>query len=313
MTCVSEPSPRWREPVTVNAAPRPHWVGNGFRVHGMFSHLAEEQRTDPFLMLDYAAPHDYQPNFQKPRGVGQHPHKGFETVTIAYEGAVAHRDSSGGGGVIERGDVQWMTAGAGVIHDEFHADHFSQQGGTFEMVQLWVNLPARHKLTPPRYQHLAAADIPQIALHDQAGNTTGQIRVIAGEWLEPNHQITGLANTFTPINLWDITVNAGCSMSLQIPGSHHLLLLIRHGEVQINAQGQPVGAAQLVTFGSGQAGSGNDRIQLTALSEQPAQLLLLSGEPINEPIAAHGPFVMNTREEIQQAIQEFQAGKFGRL
>ena len=181
-----------------------HWVGDGFLVQPLFSHMGDDRGTNPFLMLDYAAPYEFSPNeARSPRGVGQHPHKGFETVTIAYHGEVAHRDSSGGGGIIYEGDVQWMTAGSGIIHEEFHSENFSKQGGLFEMVQLWVNLPAKDKNTPPRYQHLAKAGIPVVELPDEAGC----LRLIAGEY----KGVKGAADTFTEMNVWDIVLNAADS------------------------------------------------------------------------------------------------------
>lgn len=196
-----------RNVTQIHNAPHAHWVGDGFRVQPLFSHMRGNINTDPFLMLDYAAPQHYEPNTGSPRGVGQHPHKGFETVTVAYQGEVAHRDSSGGGGVIKTGDVQWMTAGDGVIHEEFHSEAFSKSGGDFEMVQLWVNLPAKDKSTQASYQHLANDDIPVIDLTDNDGNRVGHARLIAGEYLtgaDMNDAIKGLATTFTPINMWDI-------------------------------------------------------------------------------------------------------------
>lgn len=304
----------YRQVAQIHAAPRPHWVGDGFYVNPMFNHMVGDKRTDPFLMLDYAAPRHFEPNSAKPHGVGQHPHKGFETVTIAYAGEVAHRDSSGGGGVIKTGDVQWMTAGNGVMHDEFHSPEFSETGGLFSMVQLWVNLPAKDKTTPAKYQHLANDNIPVVSLHQEDGLHAGQVRVIAGEFTGQNSEQTkGLGSTFTPINLWDIVLDANKTIELQIPKTHNLLLLSMAGQTVINADSQhTVGEHQLVTFEAEQGGDGVDTLRLTA-GDTGAKLLLMSGEPINEPIVGYGPFVMNSEAEIRQTINDFNSGKFGTL
>ena len=279
-------------------APRKHWVGNGFHVSPLFSHMAEDRQTNPFLMFDYAVPMEFAPNPGEPRGVGAHPHKGFETVTIAYHGEVAHRDSSGGGGVIREGDVQWMTAGAGIVHDEFHSEDFSKQGGLFEMAQLWVNLPAVHKNTPARYQHLSAENIPSVTLADHAGS----LRIIAGDC----QGTKGAAETFTEMNVWDVKLNPNGRTELEVPANHNLAIAVRRGNVRFN-QEHTAGATQLVTFQT-EAGS----IQLQADGEG-AELLLLSGVPIDEPVAAHGPFVMNTRAELIKAFDDYNSGKFGYL
>lgn len=306
----------YRQIDRIYPAPQPHWVGDGFLVNPMFSHMRADKRTDPFLMLDYAAPQHYEPNQASPRGVGQHPHKGFETVTIAYQGEVAHRDSSGGGGVIKTGDVQWMTAGNGVIHEEFHSPEFSQKGGDFEMVQLWVNLPAKDKSTPARYQHLDNKDIPVVALKNAENAVVGQARLIAGEFIDSEAGNTqGLGETFTPINLWDVRINANQSVDLPIPQTHNLIVLVMRGNVKINAgdtHAEEVGARQLVTFVPESGENGLDYLQIEA-GEEDAIVLIMSGEPINEPIVGYGPFVMNTETEIRQAILDFQAGKFGQM
>ena len=276
-----------------------HWVGDGFLVQPLFSHMCDDRGTNPFLMLDYAAPYEFSPNeARSPRGVGQHPHKGFETVTIAYHGEVAHRDSSGGGGIIYEGDVQWMTAGSGIIHEEFHSENFSKQGGLFEMVQLWVNLPAKDKNTPPRYQHLAKAGIPVVELPDEAGC----LRLIAGEY----KGVKGAADTFTEMNVWDIVLNAGKKAVLEIPEAHNLSMVVLRGNVTLNGKEQ-AGAEQLVGF---EKSGGN--VHIEAGSEE-VKILLLSGVPIDEPIVGYGPFVMNTAEEIRQAISDFKSGKFGSI
>lgn len=310
----------YRQIDQIHAAPRPHWVGDGFLVNPMFSHMVKDKRTDPFLMLDYAAPQKYDPNHSQPlmpRGVGEHPHKGFETVTIAYQGEVAHRDSSGGGGIIKTGDTQWMTAGNGVIHEEFHSPEFSTSGGDFEMVQLWVNLPAKDKSTPARYQHLANENVTTVSLKDDAGDTAGNIRLIAGEFVAPHMQKAGnhkgIAETFTPINLWDVSLNANKATEIAVPKTHNLLLLVRHGEITLNSDStKKVGSRQLITFVAETGGDGVDTIRLEA-GEKGAEVLLMSGEPINEPIVGYGPFVMNSEQEIRQAIMDFNSGKFGRM
>ena len=276
-----------------------HWVGDGFLVQPLFSHMGDDRGTNPFLMLDYAAPYEFSPNeARSPRGVGQHPHKGFETVTIAYHGEVAHRDSSGGGGIIYEGDVQWMTAGSGIIHEEFHSENFSKQGGLFEMVQLWVNLPAKDKNTPPRYQHLAKTGIPVVEFPDEAGC----LRLIAGEY----KGVKGAADTFTEMNVWDIVLNAGKKAVLEIPEAHNLSMVVLRGNVTLNCKEQ-AGAGQLVGF---EKSGGN--VHIEAGSEE-VKILLLSGVPIDEPVVGYGPFVMNTAEEIRQAISDFKSGKFGSI
>ncbi|SUO94037.1 pirin family protein [Suttonella ornithocola] len=277
-------------------APQTHWVGNGFKVSPLFSHMAADKVTDPFLMFDYAMPMEFAPNEAKPRGVGAHPHRGFETVTIAYQGEVAHRDSSGGGGVIQEGDVQWMTAGAGIIHDEFHSEEFSKKGGMFEMAQLWVNLPAAAKNTPASYQHLAAKNIPNIAIDG------GRLRLIAGEY---NGQ-HGTANTHTEMNVWDVFIEPNRTIQLEVPATHNLLLTVRRGNITVNGNHRAE-ATQLISFE--QEGGA---IELTADTEG-ADILLLSGVPIGEPIAAYGPFVMNTDAEIEQAFRDFKDGKYGEM
>lgn len=272
-----------------------HWVGNGFYVQQLFSHLGGLNRgTDPFLMLDYAMPYEFAPNMSHPRGVDAHPHKGFETVTIVYHGEVAHRDSTGAGGVIGVGDVQWMTAGSGIIHEEFHSNQFSQSGGLFEMVQLWVNLPAKAKNIPPRYQHLSASDIPVIE------NENSKIRLIAGHHDGQN----GLAETQSELNVWDMVIYPEKALSLPIPNHHNVSLVILRGQPKVN--GETVGKGQLVRF------NGAGEIVIESNNEE-TKALLLSGVPLNEPVSAYGPFVMNTPEEIRQALQDYRDGKFGRI
>ncbi|KGQ40952.1 short-chain dehydrogenase [Gallibacterium anatis] len=275
-----------------------HWVGDGFLVQPLFSHMGEDRGTNPFLMLDYAAPQYYEPNSRTPRGVGQHPHKGFETVTIAYQGEVEHRDSSGGGGVIKAGDVQWMTAGAGIIHQEFHSEAFSRRGGMFEMVQLWVNLPRKDKNVPAHYQHLAKENIPVVAFVDNAGYA----RIIAGNFAG----IQGAAKTYTKMNVWDMVINAGREVEIEIPESQSLSMVVLRGKATFNHNEQ-ASAGQLVNF---ERSAG--KVTITAADEE-LKILLLAGEPIEEPVVGYGPFVMNSFEEIRQAVNDFNAGKFGQI
>lgn len=281
----------------VAGAPGRHWVGNGFPVHGMFGYngpgVAERS---PFLLLDYAAPTQFEPTRER-RGVGQHPHRGFETVTIVYAGEVEHRDSAGNGGIIGKGDVQWMTAAGGILHEEFHSPAYAAKGGPFEMVQLWVNLPAKDKLAPAGYQGIVDAQIPAVALPAEAGT----LRVIAGDYA--GHP--GPARTFSPMNVWDIRMTAGKRVELPQPEGWSTLVVVLDGTVQINGEAV-VRAAQLATLST--AGSG---VMIEANSN--AKLLLLAGEPIDEPVVGHGPFVMNSQQEIIQAIADFNSGKFGRI
>ena len=286
-----------RKILGVHPASRPHWVGDGFPVRSLFSPQTASGEMSPFLLLDHAGPHDFPPA-ARPRGVGAHPHRGFETVTIVYAGEVAHRDSTGAGGVIGPGDVQWMTAAAGVLHEEFHAPAFTASGGAFEMAQLWVNLPARHKMAPPAYQAIADADIPRVALSGDAD----VLRVIAGDY----GGATGPARTFTPINVWDIRLTAGRNTVLLAPEGHMLAVAALAGAIEINGADTMMTAPGTALF----ARSGGE---IALAAREDAKLLLLSGEPIGEPVAAYGPFVMNTREEIRQAIADYESGWFGRL
>lgn len=276
--------------------PRGHWVGDGFPVRTLFAYERFGQQLSPFLMLDHAGPHAFTPT-QQPRGVGQHPHRGFETVTIVYEGEVAHRDSSGGGGTIGKGDVQWMTAGAGIIHEEFHSPAFSASGGRLEMVQLWVNLPSKHKMTPPRYQSIVSDTIPVVELADNAG----YVRVIAGDF---NGQ-RGAAQTFSPVDVWDVRLQAGKSAQLSVPEGRPVALVVLHGDVQVH-DGQAVPEAHMAVLAQAES-----TFAVAASTE--ATILVLSGAPLNEPIEGYGPFVMNTKQEIRQAIADFNSGHFGQI
>ena len=250
----------------------------------------------PFLLMDYAGPADF-PATNRKLGVGQHPHRGFETVTIVYEGGVSHRDSSGGGGTIGRGDVQWMTAASGILHEEFHSEDYGRAGGPFEMVQLWVNLPAKDKMTAPRYQGVTADDIPVADLPQGAGYA----RIIAGRYGD----VQGPVNTFTPMNVWDMRLKGGSSVEVELPEGHTTALFVLEGELQLEGR-HPVGPAEMAVME--QAGS-----SLAFEIVQDATVLLLSGEPLDEPIVGHGPFVMNTHGEIDDAIRDFNAGKFGQM
>jgi redox-sensitive bicupin YhaK (pirin superfamily) len=285
-----------RKIANVLDAPRGHWVGDGFPVRSLLSHHEHGQAVSPFLLLDYAGPHTFAPA-ERPRGVGEHPHKGFETVTIVYDGEVEHRDSTGAGGKIGPGDVQWMTAAAGIVHQEFHSHAFTRSGGPFEMVQLWVNLPKKDKPAAPGYQTLLAKDFPLANLPGEAGT----VRVIAGHYL--GHK--GPAKTFTPVDIWDVRVARGKSTALTLPEGHTFALAVLSGTVEVNGT-QVVHEAQTVLFET--IGG-----EITIEANSDAKLLVLSGEPIKEPVAAYGPFVMNTAGEIKQAMLDFQAGKFGAI
>jgi len=273
-----------------------HMVGDGFPVRNMIPGAGVEEQLSPFLMLDYMGPEEFPPTTRR-LGVGEHPHRGFETVTIMYHGKVAHRDSTGSGGVIGPGDVQWMTAASGVVHEELHEEGFAKQGGLLEGVQLWVNLPRAFKMTAPRYQTLLDKEIPSVEL----GGGAGRLRVIAGEF----RGVKGPAKTFSPVHLFDLRLTAGHRAELELPEGFNSSLFVLHGQVVVNGS-QTVGEVEIGLFG--QRG---ERVVLEA--KQDATILLLSGEPIAEPIARYGPFVMNTRDEIIQAVQDYQAGKMGHL
>ncbi|BBO59717.1 pirin family protein [Mycoavidus sp. B2-EB] len=279
--------------VGVYNAPNQHWVGDGFPVRSLFSYRGHEKTLSPFLLLDYAGPTDFAPSHQL-RGVGQHPHRGFETVTIVYKGEIAHRDSTGQSGVIRSGDVQWMTAAAGILHEEFHSEAFTRTGGTFELVQLWVNLPAKDKMSAPGYQTLLNDVIPKVPLPEGAGS----VRVIAGDY--SGH--AGPARTFSPMNVWDIRLSAGSAVGLPAAEGWNTAIVVLHGAVQVDRQTSAREVQMVLLEREG------DSFMLEAKSD--AVVLLLSGEPIDEPIVGHGPFVMNTREEIAQALNDFNRGRF---
>lgn len=273
-----------------------HMVGDGFPVRNMIPGENIEEQLSPFLMLDYMGPEHFPPT-NRQLGVGEHPHRGFETVTIMYHGKVAHRDSTGSGGVIGPGDVQWMTAASGIVHEELHDRELAQRGGLLEGIQLWVNLPKAHKMSKPGYQTLLNQDIPAVDLGDGAG----QLRVIAGEF----RGLKGPARTFTPIHLYDLRLTAGHQVELALPEGFNTSAFVLHGEVMVNGS-QAVQEVEMALFA--QAG---ERVLLEA--KQNATVLVMSGEPIREPVARYGPFVMNTRDELIQAVQDYQAGRMGHL
>ncbi|MGV0955720.1 pirin family protein [Empedobacter falsenii] len=278
-------------------APRePHFVGDGFRVHNFIPsgyHL-DMRRMDPFIMLDYNSKFHF-PATDKPKGVGVHPHRGFETVTIAYEGSVSHHDSSGGGGTIHQGDVQWMTAASGVLHKEYHAEEFYKQGGIFQMVQLWVNLPAKDKMSTPKYQAISHKDIPTVDVEN------GFVEVIAGEY----NQAKGAASTFSPVNMLNAKLNEGGKANFSFPANYNTVLLVIEGEVKVNEQ-EIVPTDHLLLFT-------NEGEDFTIEATENSIVLILSGEPLNEPIASYGPFVMNTQDQIREAFDDYNNGKFGTL
>ena len=273
-----------------------HWVGDGFYVSSIFSmHSEENKHISPFLLLDHAAPKYYPPTDQK-LGVGEHPHRGFETVTMAIKGEVEHRDSSGGGGKINTGGVQWMTAGSGVVHDEFHSRDFAEKGGEFEMVQLWVNLPAKHKMTKPRYQSLDKKDLPIVLLQD--GKT--KVKIIAGSFGSSRSP----ASTFTKINIFEVEGHQNSEVNLSFDDGTNTLILQLAGSSFIGDHNLEKGSLGIFD---------RNGISINLKTSEGSKILILNGEPIEEPIAAHGPFVMNTRDELFEAFRDFQEGKMGSL
>ena len=272
-----------------------HWVGNGFHVYGLLRPTEDLNKyISPFVMLDYASPKEFSKTNER-RGVGEHPHRGFETVTFAYQGEVEHRDSSGGGGVIKPGDVQWMTAGRGVVHDEFHSVDFSKEGGVFEMVQLWINLPKKNKMTKPKYQEIKNKDIPRVKLGDET-----ELRVIAGNYQD----IRGPSNTFTDINIYDITSKNSNDINLNYKNNTNTLILIMSGQLKI--ENKTFKENNILIFER----NGED---INFNISKNFKGLILNSEPIDEPIVSHGPFVMNTKQEIIEAISDYQNGKMGNL
>ena len=276
-----------------------HFVGDGFRVYGILPGRAplSMKRMSPFLLLDYSPPYYFPPNQGAPRGVGSHPHRGIETVTIAYKGKVEHHDSTGGGGIIGEGDVQWMTAGSGILHKEYHEKNFNKKGGEMQMVQLWVNLPSKDKMTAPKYQNINKKEITNVELNNDAGI----LEIIAGSFEESS----GPASTFTPLSLFNVKLNKGKGTSFSFAQNHNTGLLVIKGSVTVNNI-EKAPTNHFVLFE-------NNGKEFTIRADEDATILVLSGEPIDEPIASYGPFVMNTNEEIRQTIDDFNSGKFGYL
>ncbi|MDB5049440.1 MAG: Pirin domain protein [Fibrobacteres bacterium] len=276
----------------------PHMVGDGFKVHNFFPGGTKIgiHRMSPFFLMDYGAKTVFPPS-DRPRGVGAHPHRGFETVTIAYHGRVSHHDSAGNSGLIGEGDVQWMTAGSGILHKEYHEKEFSRAGGLMQMVQLWVNLPAAHKMTPPKYQELTHAGMGVHSLPDGAG----KVEVIAGEF----RGTKGPASTFTPVHLYNAHLKAGATVDFSLPENFNTAMLVIEGAVTVNGTAKAP-ADHFVLFA-------NEGEAVSIRAEESSVVLVLSGEPIDEPIASYGPFVMNTQKEIMQAVEDFNGGKFGSL
>jgi redox-sensitive bicupin YhaK (pirin superfamily) len=279
------------------APPPTHWVGNGFKVHGFFPNQnLGGRRMSPFYLLDYNSKYNFPPSTHL-LGVGPHPHRGFETVTIAYKGKVQHHDSHGGGGIIGEGDVQWMTAGSGILHKEYHEEEFNRQGGLFQMVQLWVNLPAKDKMTKPKYQAITNAEMGRYELPDGGG----EVEIIAGEF----NGTKGAATTFSPVHLYNVKPKKGTSLMLNFPENYTTGILMIEGQAKMNDT-ETVPADNFVLFK-------NDGEEIFIEAEEDSVLLVMSGEPLNEPIASYGPFLMNTQEEIVQAVEDFQSGQFGYL
>ena len=296
-----------REPTTVRPGARtvaglfratpPHWVGDAFHVSSYFPRPGlPASRVSPFLLMDYGPPRTFAPSPRSPRGVGWHPHRGFETVTLAWEGSVAHTDNAGHHGVIGPGDAQWMTAAAGILHQEYHSEEFSRTGGQMHMMQLWVNLPRKDKMSPPGYQPITADQIPVVTLGDGAGT----VRVVAGAFGD----VQGPARTFTPVSLLDVKLTAGARLPVALPGHHNAMAIVTSGRLE--SAGKSAGAGELMLFA-------NDGALLDLTATEDTHVLLLAGEPIDEPIVQHGPFVMNSMEEIYEAMMDFNAGKFGSL
>ncbi len=285
-----------KDVVSIQLAPPKHWVGDGFHVSSLFSYNSHGKSLSPFLLLDHASPEQFPPTTRK-LGVGEHPHRGIETVTLVYAGEVEHKDSTGAGGVIKAGDVQWMTAGSGIMHQEFHSNKFAKTGGQMEMVQLWVNLPAKEKMTSPKYQDIKASSIPTLSL----GNDSAELRLIAGQYLDN----TGPASTFTPLQVMDLIYTDETSVRLDLNASWNAAVVVLQGKVEINSV-KSVSEHQMAILS-------NDGDYIDLKANKNTKLLILSGEPINEPIVGYGPFVMNSREEIEQALRDFRDGAFRQI
>lgn len=277
--------------------PPQHWVGNGFHVSNYFPSGTDfEKRMSPFFLLDYQAPEQYSPTTKR-RGVGTHPHRGFETVTIAYKGAIAHHDSAGNGGIIRPGEVQWMTAGGGILHNEYHEESFAREGGILHMMQIWVNLPRRDKMTSPKYQDLNTSVIPEVALPGEKG----LVRIISGSYEDTK----GSASTFTPVQMLDLRLQAGAEVRLPTPKDYNTAIVVLQGKIKAN-NSDSISESQCILFKND-----GDTVRIHSLTD--SIVLFLSGAPIEEPLVHYGPFVMNSVDEINQAIDDFNAGKFGYL
>jgi redox-sensitive bicupin YhaK (pirin superfamily) len=290
----TQPAAGLRSVETVHKSTTFHWVGNGFHVSTYFpSEKIPSERVSPFVLMDYGPPKEFGPLARGKRGVGWHPHRGFETVTLAWEGAVAHRDNAGHAGLIGPGDVQWMTAASGIFHEEYHEEGFTRRGGRMHMMQLWVNLPKKDKMAPPGYQPLTSADIPGVPVPGG-----GHVRVIAGEY----EGARGPAHTFTPITMLDVQLAKGAHLRVSLPASYNALAVVAHGRVRAGAS--EAGTGEVVLFA-------NDAPSLELTAQEDTHVILLSGEPLNEPVVQYGPFVMNTVAEIEQAMVDVNRGKFG--
>lgn len=311
-TCAMSSS-KFRSVRKVLPKPSAHWVGDGFKVFPVFANLAFTEEISPLLMFDYAEPRKFPAKVGAPLGVGQHPHRGFETVTLAFQGEVEHHDSTGKSGIIGAGDVQWMTAGRGIIHQEYHSKEFTKSGGNFEFCQLWVNLPKKHKMSKPGYQGILNKNIPvvNLPLNADADSVLGTARIIAGELGETK----GTAKTFSPVQMWDVILpNAGSEIDLPFPSDHNCIIFVRRGSVEIlsgdkddKLKAQKLGPQDVALMRI----DGSDILRIR-VTEPDSSIMILGGEPINEPIAAQGPFVMNTKDEIHKAMADYRAGKMGK-
>jgi len=302
--------PQFRAVKRVMLKPHKHWVGDAFNVYPVFADLAFKEAMSPLLMFDYAEPKDFGSKLGQPRGVGAHPHRGFETVTIAFQGEVEHRDNKGNKGLIGPGDVQWMTAGRGIVHEEYHSPHFTKNGGTFEMCQLWVNLPKKHKMTKPRYQAILDEQIPNVKLPLGAPEEEqlATVRLIAGEMADNR----GKAKTFSPVQMWDVILpKAGAEVEIPYPADHNCIVFVRRGGVEIMSGEE--GKGKTSKLGPQDVAlmhlDGSDIIKVR-VDRPGTSILIMGGEPLNEPIAAQGPFVMNSHDEIRKAMNDYRAGKF---
>jgi redox-sensitive bicupin YhaK (pirin superfamily) len=310
-TCTNNNMPKYRTVRRVMERPYQHWVGDGFHVYPVFADLAFKEELSPLLMFDYGAPKNFTSKVGKPRGVGMHPHRGFETVTIAFQGEIEHGDNKGNSDVIGPMDVQWMTAGRGIVHEEFHSKKFTREGGTLEMCQLWVNLPKKHKMTKPGYQAINKDKIPSVELplnRDEGTDPLATVRLISGEIDE----VKGAAKTYSPVQMWDVTMpHAGAEIDIPFPAEHNCIVFVRRGAIQVLSGDE--GKGKKSTLGPQDVavmhldGSNVLRVRV---DKPDTSLLIMGGEPLNEPIAAQGPFVMSTQKELQQAMTDFRNGRF---